>query len=161
MTHAFVTAAHIGLAALLLPTVSSAQGAEKQVWGFVKSGVEARLFYGVPDSGYLTIAFVCEAKRISIVTTVLPPQPKKGRTVRTTLRNGAVTAAYIGKLGHTESEGYYVDASTASDARVLNVLRTGTSLRIGVSGKQERVPLRRVTRPLARFEAACFRGRPA
>ena len=161
MTHAFVTAAHIGLAALLLPAVSSAQGADKQAWGFIKSGVEARLFYGVPDSGNLTIAFVCEVKRISIVTTVLPPHPKKGRTVRTTLSNGAVTAAYVGKLGHTESEGFYVEASAASDAKILNVLRTGTSLRIAIGGKQERVPLRGVARPLARFEAACFRGPPA
>ena len=154
----FVSVSHLILAVLLLPVVSSADGAEKQVWGFVKSGAEARLFYGVPDSGNLTIAFVCAAKRLSLVTTVLPPNPKQGRTVRTTLSNGVVTAAYDGKLGHSESEGFYVEASIASEAKVLNVLKTGTSLRIGISGKHERLPLRGVTRPLAQFEAACFQG---
>ncbi len=74
----FIAAIRMACAALMLAAVSSAQGAEKQVWGFVKSGAEARLFHGVPDSGNLTIAFVCEAKRMSIVTTVLPPNPKKG-----------------------------------------------------------------------------------
>ena len=160
MTHnRFVAAICMALAALMLAVVSSAQGAEKQVWVFVKSGAEARLFYGVPDSGNLTIAFVCEAKRLSIVTTVLPPNPKKGRAVRTTLSNGAVVAAYDGTLGHTESEGFYVEASTPSDDKVLNVLKTGTSLMIGANGKQqERLPLRGVARPLAQFKAACFRG---
>ena len=120
-----------------------------------------QLFYGVPDSGNLTIAFMCEArpKGITVVSTVLPSKLRKGQSIRTTLSNGAATAAYGGKLGHSESEGFYFAASTAAEPKVVDILKSGKSLTISVPGKRERVPLRGVADPLARFEAACFRRR--
>ena len=147
--------------ALMLALAAPVWGADEQEWGFVESGKDVRLFYGVPDSGNLTIAFICEArpKRIVIVSTVLPPRPKKGQSVRTTLSNGAVSAAYGGKLGYSASEGFYVEAPTAAEPKVVTILKSGTSLTIGIPGKQERVPLRGVADPLAQFETACFRGR--
>ena len=144
----------VTLAALMLALAGSAQGADDQVWGFVQSGKEARLFYGVPDSGELTLAFICEARRLTIVSTVLPPKPRKGQSLRTALSNGAATAAYGGKLGYSSSEGYYFEA--AAEPKVLALLKSGTSLTISVPDKKESVPLRGVTGPLARFETACF-----
>jgi hypothetical protein len=91
--------------ALMVAAAATCARADQQVWGFVRSGEDVQLFYGVPDSGTLTIAFMCEAKAkgITVVSTVLPPKPRKGQSIRTTLSNGAAIAAYGGKLGHSES----------------------------------------------------------
>jgi hypothetical protein len=42
---------------------------------------------------------------------------------------------------------------------MMDILKSGSSLAIGIPGKQESVPLKGVAKPLARFETACFRGR--
>jgi hypothetical protein len=145
----------------MLALAAPVWGADEQSWGYVESGKEVRVFYGVPDSHNLTIAFVCDdkPKRIEIVSTVLPARPKKGQSIKTTLSNGAVTAAYGGKVGGTSNEGFYVEARTAADPKVVAILKSGTSLTISIPGKQERVPLRGVADPLAQFETACFRRR--
>ena len=144
--------------ALTLALAAPAPGADEQQWGFIEADGDARLFYGVPDSGSLTIVFICEAERrhIEVVTTVLPRRPRTGQSVRTTLGNGALTARYDGKIGHTESEGFYSTASAAFAPAILDVLKSGTTLTISVQDKRERVPLRGVADSLAKFEAACF-----
>jgi hypothetical protein len=145
---------------LALAAAVPAQGADKYSWGFVKSGQEVQLSYGVPESDIVTLTLRCAAKRIEIISTVLPRRPKKGQPVRTTLRNGAVTAVYDGKFGYTSSdEGFYFEASAAAEPKVVAVLKSGTLLTISIPGKQERVPLRGVAAPLAQFERACFGGR--
>lgn len=146
--------------ALIVALSGAAHSADKQVWAFFKSGKETLLFYGVPESEAVTLIFRCEAKRIEIVSTVLPAKPRKGQAATTTLSNGAVTAAYSGKFGYSSSsEGFYFEASTAVERKVVSILKAGTTLTISVPGKQERVPLRGVAGPLAKFEAACFRKR--
>ena len=59
----------------------------------------------------------------------------------------------------TSSEGFYFEASTAAEPKVVDILKSGTSLTIGIPGKREVVPLRGVAGPLAQFEAACLRKR--
>jgi hypothetical protein len=149
----------LAASALMLALAASAYGADKYSWDFVKSGQEMQLAYGIPESEAVVISFVCKSKRIEIVSTVLPRRPKKG-PAKITLGNGAVTAAYDGKVGYTSAdEGFYFAASMAAEPKVVAVLKTGTSLTIAVPGKQERVPLKGVAAPLAQFEAACFRDR--
>ena len=145
--------------ALIAALAASASGMDRQEWGFVESTGEVQLFYGVPDSGSLTVAFICRAEQrhLEAVTTVLPRKPRTGQPHAITLSNGAVTATYGANVGHTESEGYYVGAPVAFAPMVLDVMRSGTTLTIGVPGGRERVPLRGIAAPLARFEAACFR----
>ena len=146
--------------ALMLALAVPARGADKYSWDFVRSGQEVQLSYGVPESDIVTITFRCKAKRIEIVSTVLPRKPKKGQAVRTTLSNGAATAAFDGKFGYTSSEeGFYFIAAVAAEPKVVAVLKSGTSLTIRIPGKEERVPLKGVAKPLAQFETACFRGR--
>jgi hypothetical protein len=148
--------------ALAAPAQAAAQGADdganKQQWGTYESPGEMRLFYGVPDSGNVTVSFACEPKRnrIGIVTTVLPRKPRRGQQLRSMLSNGAVTATYSGKLGYTESEGYYFHMYTALEPKVVDVLKSGTSFTIGVPGTREHVPLRGAAEHVAKFEAACF-----
>ena len=85
---------------------------------------------------------------------------RRRQPVTTTLRNGAVTAAYDGKFGYTSSEeGFYFEASAAAEPKVVAILKSGTSLTISIPGKQERVPLKGAAAPLAQFETACFRSR--
>jgi hypothetical protein len=150
----------MGLVALVM---APAQALDKHAWGFIKTGAsDARLIYGISESDVVTLIFACDSGsgRIEIVTTVLPPKPRKGRPLRTTLRNGAVTAVYDGKIGYSSSsEEYHFEASVAADPKVVGILKSGPSLTIGTPGRQERVPLKGVARPLARFEAACFRKR--
>jgi hypothetical protein len=149
-------AAFAAMLALAVP----ARGADKYSWDFVRSGQEVQLSYGVPESDIVTITFRCKTKRIEIVSTVLPRKPKKGQAVRTTLSNGAATAAFDGKFGYTSSEeGFYFIADVPAALKVVAVLKSGTSLTIGIPGKEERVPLKGVAKPLAQFEAACFRSR--
>jgi hypothetical protein len=150
----------LAASALMLALAVPAQGIDKQVWAFFKSDKETLLFYGVPESEAVTLVFRCEAKRIEIISTVLPRKPKKGQSATTTLSNGAVAAAYHGKFGHGSSEeGFHFEASTIAEPAVTDILKSGTLLTISISGKQERVPLRGVAKPLAQFETACFRKR--
>ena len=150
----------LAASALLLTLAVPTRGADKYSWDFDKSGEEVQLSYGVPESEIVTITFRCKAKRIEIVSTVLPRKPKKGQAVRTTLSNGAATTAYDGKFNYTSSEeGFYFIASAAAEPKVVAVLKSGTSLKISVPGKEERVPLRGIAGPLAQFEIACFRSR--
>ena len=147
--------------ALTLALAAPVEGANKESWGFVTSGDEVLLVYGVPESDIITVSFICEPKanKLEIVTTVLPSRPRKGQPVKTTFGNGALTAAYDGKLGHHEEHGYHVAAQTAADPKVVDILRSGTALTISIPGKRERVPLRGIAAHLAKFQAACFRRR--
>jgi hypothetical protein len=151
----------LAASALMLALAAPAQGIDKQVWAFFKSDKETLLFYGVPESEAVTLIFRCEAKRIEIISTVLPRKPKKGQSATTTLSNGAVAAAYHGKFGYgsSEEEGFHFEASTVAEPAVNDILKSGTSLTISIPGKHERVPLRGVAKPLAQFEIACFRKR--
>jgi hypothetical protein len=145
--------------ALMLALAAPAQGADRQAWGFIKSGKEVQLSYGVPESDVIIIALWCKpaARKIELVTTVLPPKPRKGRSVTTTLGNGAATASYGGKVGYDAAhELFHFAASIAAEPKVVDLLKSGTSLTISVGGKQVRVPLRGIARPLGQFEAACF-----
>jgi len=153
--------ATLAISVLILALAAPAQGKDKQVWAFFKSDKETLLFYGIPESEAVTIIFRCEAKRegkrIEIVSIVLPAKPRKGQSARTTLSNGAATAAYNGKFGYSSSsEGFYFEASAAAEPKVVDILKSGTSLTISIPGKHERVPLRGVAAPLAKFETACF-----
>jgi hypothetical protein len=141
----------------MLALIAPVQGADKDVWGFIKSDGEARLFYGVPESDSVTIVFACEPekKSIEIVTTVLPAKPRKGQPLKTTLKSGSVTAAHEGKIGSSSDE-FHVAAPAPAEPKVVEILKSGTSLTIAVPGRQVRVPLRGVAKPLAQFEAACF-----
>src|SRR5262245_50995202 len=137
--------------ALMLAVAAPAQAAEKQSWGFVTSGKDVLLSYGVPESEAVTISFWCEGstRRIEIVTTILPAKPRKGQPLKTTLGNGAVTATYEGQIGQDAAhETFHFAASTAAEPKVMDVLKSGTALTIGIPGKQERVPLRGIAKPL-------------
>jgi hypothetical protein len=148
--------------ALLLALAASALAENKESWGFiVASKQEVLLSYGVPESDIITINFFCRPaeKQIEIATAILPAKPRKGQPLKTTLTNGGTTAVYPGKVHHHEEHGYHFAATTPADRKVVDVLRSGSSLTITIPGKQERVPLKGVARPLRQFETACFRIR--
>lgn len=149
------------LLALTATLAASAQAAEKRSWDFVKAGETIQFAYGVPESHAVTIIFRCEAarKRVEIVSTVVPSNAKKGQAAKTTLSNGSTTVAYDGALGRdAEDNGFYFRASVLAEPNVFAVLKSGKSLTIKTSGRQKRVPLRGVAKPLAQFETACFGG---
>jgi hypothetical protein len=158
--HVTVPAAAIALA-LMLALAAPAQALNKEEWGFARSGEMVQVSYGIQESDVgVTIIFRCEGKpkRIEIISTVLPPKPRKGQSVKTTLSNGKATAAYDGKFGRDKGEegGFYFQAIAAADPKVVEILKSGTTLTIGIPGQQQRVPLRGVAKPLAQFEKACF-----
>jgi hypothetical protein len=53
----------LSASALMLALSAPAQGVNKEQWGFIQAGDEARLFYGVPESDSVTIVFACEPKK--------------------------------------------------------------------------------------------------
>jgi hypothetical protein len=142
---------------VMLAVVAPAQAANKQSWNFVKSGDEAQLGYGVPESDAATLIFRCntKTKRIEIVTTVLPRKPKKDQTLRTTLTNGGLTAAYDGKIGMSVEDHHFV-TDVAAEPKAVAILKGGALLTIGIRGRQVQVPLRGVAKPREQFEEACF-----
>lgn len=145
------------IAALLILTMAPAHAAERQVWGFVKSDEDVQLFYGIPESDSITIAFVCKTrtKQIEIVSSILPEKTKKGEPITTILSNGKINADYDGKAGGDDEDGLHFEAAVAADRKVTDILKTGR-LSIRVRGRLERVPLRGVAKPLAEFEKLCF-----
>jgi hypothetical protein len=139
---------------LVVPTAA----AEKQSWGFVTSGDEVFLVYGVPESEAVTLSFICapKRKRVTVVTTVLPDKARAGRAVTIRLVNGATTLDYAGKTARDSAEdGVHASAEIAIDPRLYDLLASGKSVRVEVSGAHETVPLAGVTRPLAKMRAAC------
>jgi hypothetical protein len=142
--------------ALTLALAAQAAADDKQVWEVTKAGKEVILFFGIPESHAVTILFNCtRGEPVSIVTVVTPPRVKTGQAAKISLSNGALTAIHDGKIGR-DNEGYHVEARVRAEPKILDVLRTGAALTIGVANRKERVPLRGVARPLAEFEKACL-----
>jgi hypothetical protein len=149
----------LAASALILALAGPAQALNKESWDFYKSADMAQLSYGVPESDVVTIIFRCFTKTnpIELVTSVLPDKPKKGAALKTALSNGKVTAHYDGKTGHHSEHGYHFVAETPAAPKLVDVLKSGTTLTISVPGGQPvRVPLKGVAKPLAQFEAACL-----
>ncbi len=146
-------------AALLILTTLPAQAAERRSWGFVTSEDALNLFYGIPESDGLTLAFVCRTKtrQIEIITSVLPEGPKKGQLRTTILNNGTDSNTLEGKLAGDDEDGLHFEATVAAERKVTDILKSGRRLTIRAAGKRESIPLRGVAKPLAQFEAACFR----
>src|SRR5690242_3702133 len=90
----------------LLAPAAPAVSAEKQSWGFVRSGSEALLVYGVPESEAVTLSFICEPKKkqIDVVTTVLPAKVKVGQAATIKLSNGTASLAFKGTVGRDNED---------------------------------------------------------
>jgi hypothetical protein len=148
----------LAVPALVLACAAPGHAKEKQVWGLTKAGKETILFYGIPESHATTVLFNCEQGRpIWIVTPLTPSRPKKGQAVKLTLSNGGASASYDAKIGGDgEEHGFYAAADAPVEPKVVDVLKSGTTLTVTVADQKERVPLNGVAKPLAQFEAACF-----
>lgn len=145
--------------ALMLAMSAPVQGAQKYEWGFYESGGDSVLLYGVPETEIVIVSFICEAGRVSVTSFLSPPKRKKGQSVRLTIRNGAKSVAYDGKIRFSEDDGFDFYAPKVAGAEAMDILKSGTSVVLSVPGKQERVPLRGLAKPLAQFEKACLAGR--
>lgn len=150
----------IGLAlAAVLASVAPSLAAEQEQWGFYQSPDEARLFYGVPESEAIAVAFICERKphRIVIVATGVPPGAKAGRRTVLRLGNGAQSARYAGTFVYDRDEGgVHFEATTPARRSVFALLKTGRTLGLAVGGTRDTLPLRGAAPALAKLEAACF-----
>ena len=84
---------HLVFGALLTVLLATPASAGKEQWSFVKSGSEALLVYGVPESDTITLSLICEPKRksIDIITTVLPGNVKGERPGRIRLTSAAAS----------------------------------------------------------------------
>ena len=145
----------IGLATML---VASPTSADKQSWGFVKSGSAVLLVYGVPEFEAVTLSFICEPKKktIDVVTTVLPRNAKQDRTGIIKLSNGSAIIEYAGKVGRDNADsGLHFAAATPIDAQLFDLLDKGASVRIEALGASGSVPLGGIKKPLAQMRQAC------
>ena len=57
------------------------------------------MIYGVPESEQITLSFICEpsAKKIEIISTVMPPRTRAKRTGKIKLSNGSSSLEHAGK----------------------------------------------------------------
>ncbi len=145
---------------LIFLLAGPALAANRESWDFVTSLDMAQLVYGVPESDVATIIFRCEGapKQIEIITTVVPAEAGPQQAAKLVLQNGKATARYDGTFGQDpDDSGYHFRATIPADAKATEFLKRGASLAIRVNGTIRRVPLRGVSAPLAKFEAACLR----
>lgn len=144
--------------AVLTLLLASPATAGREQWSFIKSGSEALLVHGVPESDVVTLSFICAPKRkeIDIVTTVLPGNVKGERPGQIRLTSAAASLAFAGKTSrYDEDRGIHFSALTAIDMRLFDLLDNGTSLRIEAMGARASVPLARISKPLAQMRRAC------
>ena len=146
------------LSAVLALSLTAATPPDKQQWGFTKSDDDVRLYYGVPESEAVTLSFVCEPKRkkITIVSLVLPhnPRPKRPGTIR--FSNGPSILEYAGMTERdSDDSGIIFVASIPVDQRIFELLEKGTFLQIDSLGSHERVPLHGIKGPLAQMRKTC------
>lgn len=148
----------VALAAMMILLALPASGAERQSWGYVTSGETLQLFYGVPESDSLTIAFICrpKAKQIEVVSSVMPEGPKKGQLRTTILNNGVSSETFDGALAGEDADSLHFSSTVPAERKVTDILKSGRRLTIRMAGKRQSVPLRGAQKPLAQFEAACF-----
>jgi hypothetical protein len=136
-----------------------ALAADQQQWDFFGDSVDARLFYGVPESDVVTLNIICQPKRkrIDFASFVLPPKPRLGTTLKTKLINGAANLEYEGKVGRDRTHGAtYIETRLRFDAGLFDFLGTGTELTVEVGPKRESIPLKGVLEPLAMMKRACL-----
>ena len=153
----------LAVSALMLALTGSAEASNKFSWGFVKIGSSKyNLSYGLPEFDIVPLGVhlpheeearrnlhLCVAGELEIRSAAPDHVP-----------NGAMTAVYDGKVGYSKaSEEYHFEASIAADPKVVDILKSGVSLTISIPGYNERVLLKGIAKPLAQFEAACFRRR--
>ena len=149
---------HVTFGALLMVLLAAPASAGREQWSFIRSGSEALLVYGVPETDLVTLSFICEPKRktIDIVTTVLPGNVKGERPGRIKLSGTDASLEFAGKTSrYDEDRGIHFLAPTAIDARLFDLLDKGTSLRIEAMGARDSVPLARISKPLAQMRQAC------
>jgi hypothetical protein len=146
------------LSAVLALSLTAATKPDKQQWGFTKSDGDVRLYYGVPESESVTLSFICQPKRkkITIVSLVLPdnPRPKRPGTIR--LSNGSSVLEYAGmtERDSSDSEVIFV-AAIPVDQRIFEFMEEGAFLQIDTLGSHERVPLHGIKGPLAQMRKTC------
>jgi hypothetical protein len=148
----------LATAIALLAAFVPAAAVEKEQWGFVTSGSEVLLVYGVPESEAVTLSIICEPKRKrwTVVATVLPARTGVGRPAAIRLTNGSSTLEFSGKTARDSGDSaVHVAAAGAIDPRLFDLLATGTSLRIDVLSAREIVTLAGIKKPLARMRQAC------
>jgi hypothetical protein len=151
---------HLVFGVLLTALLVTPTSADKEQWSFVRSGSEALLVYGVPESDVTTLSFICEPKRrsIDIVTTELPKNVKGERPGRVKLTNAVASLEweFAGKTSRAdEDRGIHFSAPSAIDTRLFDLLENGTSLRIEAMDARDSVPLAQIRKPLAQMRQAC------
>ncbi len=146
------------IGALLLTAAAPAAAAlDKQSWGFVKSGDERFLVYGVPESDIITLSFICTPKKksVEVVTTVLPDKIKAGREGKIRLSNGSASLEFAGKTGGDIEDGFHLAATTPIDAKIFDLLDKGTAVRIEALGSKDSITLSGIKKPLAQMRQEC------
>jgi hypothetical protein len=144
-------------AMVLVAAPASAENLKKS-WDFYKSGQEALLIYGVPETEQVTLSFICEPKKkkIEIISTVMPPNTRTKRPGKIKLTNGSSSLEYAGKTAQgTNDTGIHFGAPIAIEPRLFDLLGTGKSLLIESLGARARVPLVGIKGPLAKMKKAC------
>lgn len=143
--------------ALLLTATAAPAAMNKQSWGYIKSGDERFLVYGVPESDIITLSFICDTKKktVEVVTTVLPVKVKAGRAGKIKLSNGPASFEYAGMTGGNNDMGFHLAATIPIDAKMFDFLDKGTAVRIDTPGKSDSVTLNGIKKPLAQMRQEC------
>jgi len=114
----------------------------------IRSGGAAVL--RVPESEIVTIVFRCKAKRIEIVSTVLPRRPRRAGG-QNHVEVTALRLRLDGKFGYTSSEEDSISSVRGGRAEGCTVLKAGHRSRSVSRANRNRRAAEGVARPLAQL----------
>lgn len=151
------TACLLALASLL--AVAGPSGAQNaRTWILDDNPEMAVLLYGAPESDDIVISFSCDAgTKQMLVSESLPSQAlTPGNRTTFKLTAGTTSLDLTGDALASEGDGAVsIEVANAPIARVLALLKAGSSLEITLPGAKETLPLGNASPHLATFERLC------
>lgn len=133
------------------------------VWGYGRDAEAFVLQYGVPKAPAPLLVATCRpgAGLFQIVVELSPPKAQPGDAVRLTLGSGKTVVEFAGSAFPSASPGQRaVEAQAKLEPKLVEVFKAGESLRIGVPGASETVPLTaNALKRIAQFEAGCLKAK--
>ncbi len=116
---------------------------------------ERHLVYGAPD--FATLSFICDTKKksVEVITTVPAARMKAGRAGKIKLSVGTASLEYAGTTGGNPDMGFHLSATTPIDAKMFDLLDSGTAMHVDALGTRESVALTGIKNPLAQMRQEC------
>lgn len=132
------------------------------VWGYGRDAEAFVLQYGVPRAPAPLLVVTCRpgAGLLQVVVELSPPKAQPGDAVRLTLGAGKSVVEFAASAFPSATPGQRaVEAQAKLEPKLVEVFKAGDTLRIGVPGASQTVPLGNAQKRVAQFEKGCLNAK--